>query len=65
MRVFKIALKIIALSWLVVIFYFAGYLIGHKNLVFEKDYRPKLVNLELKKTPRGGFWPFLEGLGNC
>ncbi|HLB95293.1 MAG TPA: S41 family peptidase [Patescibacteria group bacterium] len=63
MRVFKIALKIIALSWLVVIFYFAGYLIGHKNLVFEKDYRPKLVNLELKK-PRevdfGLFWKAWE-----
>jgi len=63
LRVFKIALKIIALSWLVVIFYFAGYLIGHKNLVFEKDYRPKLVNLELKK-PRevdfGLFWKAWE-----
>ena len=46
-----------------VIFYFAGYLIGHKNLVFEKDYRPKLVNLELKK-PRevdfGLFWKAWE-----
>ena len=55
MKTFKKTLIIIGLLWLAVIFYFAGYLIGHKNFVFEKNYHPKLVNLELKKPPEVDF----------
>ena len=49
MKHLKKALIVIGILWLAIIFYFTGYLIGHKNLVFEKNYSPKLVNLELKK----------------
>lgn len=57
-KISKIA-QIFGLLLIAVSFYFFGYLIGHKNFVFEKDYKPKLVNLELKKPPEvdfGIFW---------
>lgn len=51
---------ILGILWLAVIFYFVGYLIGHKNIVFESNnYQPKLINLELKKPESvdfGMFW---------
>lgn len=55
LRVVKIIIAVV----LAVVFYFAGYLIGHKNLVFEANYKPKIANKELMK-PRsvdfGIFW---------
>jgi carboxyl-terminal processing protease len=41
--------KIIGLVIVAIIFYFAGYLVGHRNFVFEKNYRPKIINKELYK----------------
>ena len=41
--------KIVGLIVFAIIFYFAGYLIGHKNLVFEKNYKPKIINMDLLK----------------
>jgi len=54
----KIA-KIVGILWLAVIFYFAGYLVGHKNLVFEKNFKPVVANTELgkpKDVDFGIFW---------
>lgn len=39
--------KIVGLVFFALFFYFSGYLIGHRNLVFEANYRPKVVNKEL------------------
>lgn len=41
--------KIIAVIFIAVFFYFAGYLVGHKNLVFENNYHPTIINKELLK----------------
>lgn len=60
MKVFKKILLIFGLIWLAIIFYFAGYLIGHKNFVFEKNYRPKLINTELKKPQEVDFSIFWQ-----
>lgn len=60
MKIFKKLLIIFGILWLAVIFYFAGYLIGHKNFVFEQDYRPKLVNQELKKPQEVDFSLFWQ-----
>lgn len=45
---------------LVLVFFAAGYLIGHKNLIFEKNYQPKLVNTELGKPANANFGIFWE-----
>lgn len=58
MKTFKKIIIIIGILYLAVIFYFAGYLIGHKNFVFEKNYSPKLVNTELKKPQEIDFSVF-------
>lgn len=59
--------KIIALIIFALVFYFAGYLIGHKNLVFEANYKPKIINKELIK-PRSvdfaSFWKAWETIQN-
>lgn len=51
--------KIVGLILFALVFYFAGYIIGHQNLVFEANYKPKIANKELMK-PRsvdfGIFW---------
>jgi len=41
--------KIVGILWIVVVFYFLGYLIGHKNIVFEKNYKPVIANTALGK----------------
>lgn len=41
--------KVIGLVIFAIIFYFLGYFIGHRNLVFEKNYKPKIINTELYK----------------
>lgn len=51
-------IKIISLIIFALIFYFAGYLIGHKNLVFEANYKPKIANKELVKPRSVDFAPF-------
>lgn len=50
---------IIGVLWLAVIFYFAGYLVGHKNIIFE-NFQPKLVNTELKKPQNVDFSLFWQ-----
>lgn len=41
--------KIIGLVLVAIIFYFSGYLVGHRNFTFEKNYKPKIINKELFK----------------
>ena len=41
--------KIIGIIIVAVTFYFLGFLVGHKNLVFEKNYKPTIVNMDLGK----------------
>ncbi|KKQ73738.1 MAG: Carboxyl-terminal protease, partial [Berkelbacteria bacterium GW2011_GWB1_38_5] len=59
MKNFKKVSIIVVILWVAIIFYFVGYLIGHKNIVFETNYKPKITNLELKKPESvdfGVFW---------
>lgn len=59
MKSFRKFFVVIGILWLAVIFYLTGYLVGHKNLIFEKNYQPKIANLELKKPKDvdfGIFW---------
>ena len=41
--------KIIGIVLIALTFYFLGFLVGHKNLVFEKNYKPVIANTELGK----------------
>ena len=41
--------KIFCLVIFAVILFSAGYLVGHKNMVFESVYKPKVINMELLK----------------
>ncbi len=50
--------KVIALILFALIFYFAGFVVGHKNLVFEKNFVPKVVNQELFKPKTVDFSMF-------
>ncbi len=63
----KKTLKIFGLIIFALVFYFAGYLIGHQNLVFEAKYKPTIANKELLK-PRsvdfGPFWKAWEAIEN-
>ncbi|MEI6040471.1 MAG: S41 family peptidase [Candidatus Berkelbacteria bacterium] len=43
-------IKITILILFSLIFFSVGYLIGHKNLIFEKNFKPKLVNQEIIKS---------------
>jgi len=54
----KKIVKIIGLVVFALIFYFAGYLIGHKNLVFEANFQPKVANMELAKPREVNFATF-------
>lgn len=49
MKIFSKLAKIIAILVIALIFYFAGYLVGHKNIVFEENFQPKVLNTELGK----------------
>jgi len=56
---FRLILKVFGLVAFALIFYFAGFLIGHKNIVFEQNFKPKVINLELGKPKEidfGIFW---------
>ncbi len=55
MRVLNKIVKTFLVIWLILIFYFLGYFIGHKNIIFEENYKPKLVNTELKKPQEVNF----------
>lgn len=52
-------IRIIAAGLIVVALYFFGYVVGHENLIFEKNLKPKITNAELYK-PRSvdfsAFW---------
>lgn len=52
--------KILGLVLFALFFYFLGYLAGHKNLVFEQNYQPKLVNKELMKPKTVDFSVFWD-----
>ena len=59
MNKLRLILKAFGLIAFALIFYFAGYLIGHKNIVFEQNFKPKVTNLELGKPKDidfGIFW---------
>lgn len=43
-----------------IVFYFTGYLVGHQNLVFEKNYRPVIINKELMKPKTVDFSVFWD-----
>lgn len=45
---------------LVIVFFFAGYLVGHKNLIFEKNYTPQIINTNLGKPANVNFGLFWE-----
>lgn len=46
---FKLFLKVVAVIVIAGLVYLSGYLVGHKNLVIEQKYIPKIVNLNLGK----------------
>ncbi|MCL5407510.1 MAG: S41 family peptidase [Patescibacteria group bacterium] len=59
MKNLKKILIIVGVLWIAIIFYFTGYLIGHKNLILGTNYKPTITNLELKKPESvdfGIFW---------
>ena len=59
MNKLRIILKVLGLVSFALIFYFAGFLVGHKNIVFEQNFEPKVTNLELGKPKDidfGIFW---------
>lgn len=60
MKVFGKIGKIIGILWIAVIFYFFGYLVGHKNLVFEKNFKPVIANTELGKPKNVDFSTFWD-----
>jgi len=51
---------IISIASIAIIFYFLGYFVGHKNLVFENNYKPKVANTELMKPKEIDFSLFWE-----
>lgn len=50
MKKYNKLFKVVSLVLFAIIFYFAGYLVGHKNFAFEKNYKPKIINKELFKS---------------
>ena len=59
MNKLRLTLKVIGIIVFAVIFYFIGFLVGHKNIVFEQNFKPKVINLELGKPKDldfGIFW---------
>lgn len=47
---YKTFFKFLITVVLICAIYFSGYLVGHKNLQFEKNYIPKITNIDLGKT---------------
>lgn len=59
MNKLRLILKAIGIIAFALIFYFIGFLVGHKNIVFEQNFKPKVINLELGKPKDldfGIFW---------
>lgn len=54
----KKIIKIISLVLFALFFYSAGFLIGHQNVKFEKNFRPKVVSTELSKPKEVDFSMF-------
>lgn len=57
---FKTFLKFLATVIIIGGVYFGGYLVGHRNLEFEKGYIPKITNLELSKPKEVNFSLFWD-----
>lgn len=58
--------KTIGLILVALFFYFLGYLVGHQNLIFEQNYKPKVVHKELVKPKTvdfGLFWDAWNKVG--
>ena len=49
MRILSKLAKVFGILIITLVFYFLGFLVGHKNLVFEKNFRPTIVNMDLGK----------------
>jgi len=60
MKKSKVFLKIILILVLLSSFYFIGYLQGHDNLIYEKNFTPKIVNTELYKPKEVDFSLFWD-----
>lgn len=60
MKKYSKVARVFAVIWVAIIFYFLGYLIGHKNIVFEQTYKPKVVNMELGKPKDINFSMFWD-----
>jgi carboxyl-terminal processing protease len=52
--------KIVGIIIILISVYFLGYLIGHKNLTFEKNYKPIIANRELMKPKTVDFSIFWQ-----
>ncbi len=50
--------KLVILVLFALVFYSAGFLIGHQNVEFEKNFRPKVVSMELSKPKEVDFSMF-------
>lgn len=53
-------MRIVSVLLIAIGFYFLGYLVGHQNLKFEKNYKPVLVNKELSKPKTLDFSVFWD-----
>ena len=60
MKILIKSLKIIGFLWLALIFYFLGYLVGHKNLELDQNYQPKIINTSLGKPKEVDFAIFWD-----
>lgn len=53
-------LKIFTVFFIAVCIFFTGYILGHQNIIFEKNYQPKIVSTELLKPRTVNFDLFWE-----
>lgn len=59
MKIIRKLTKIFGIVIIALVFYFLGYLVGHKNLVFEQNLKPTIVNTNLgqpKDVDFSNFW---------
>jgi len=49
LRILSKLTKVLGILIIALAFYFFGFLVGHKNLVFEKNFKPTIVNMDLGK----------------
>jgi len=59
LKIIRKLAKIFTIIIIVLVFYFLGYLVGHKNLVFEQNFKPTIVNTSLgqpKDIDFSNFW---------